>query len=389
MHFIKKILFLLAAGTSAFGWIYEPTGGKFSPDGSTIVYLSNEEDYSYNLYVVAADGSERVKFDLRGRLYGEPYFSPGGGTIAFINTDWLFLNGNIFLVDKDGTNLRQVTAYGDDATEITNEPRRLGVLDRGLAFSPDGGRILYSSAEFGTADIFAINADGTEKTRLTEFADYDETAPVFLPGGDTVLFSAKDKGGGGGVWVMNADGSGVKRLSEEDAELVAFSGAGATVAYSECRRDDRGVPDYSTYVAAIDGSTRVKVADEAVGLAFSPDGKRYVYELGGVLYVGGVESEPTVLTANWDYILSPRFFPDGNRIAFLGRREGAPVNIWAVEADGTGLTNVTRRPDVGVGDFLVSPRGDVILYHGGDEEVDYFVVDVESSGCTQLTHGPW
>ncbi len=74
----------------------------------------------------------------------------------------------------------------------------------------------------------------------------------------------------------------------------------------------------------------------------------------------------------------------------MGRREGFPVNIWTVDADGAGLTNVTGRPDVGLGDFTISPRGDVILYHGGDgdSEVDYFVVDVASSRSARLTRGP-
>jgi len=391
-------LFVVAAANS-LAWMYLPYGGKFSPDGAKIAFISNET-YGDDIYTVNADGSGKIKFALPGSLSGMPYFSPDGSKIAFINTCDFFRNGNIFLVDVDGTNLTQVTAYGDDPAEITNEGDRIGVLDVGLAFSPDGRKVLYCSAEFGTADVFAINVDGTGKTRLTDSAEYWETAPAFLPAGDMIIYTVRDNDSlfstEGEIWIMKADGSGKKRLLGPFCyELAAISPDGKRIAYGERRGRER-----ATYVAALDGSGRFKIADDEptdLDLSFSPDGKKVLYLLEGCVYV--INADGTAkknLTPGWDFAYSPAFFPDGTKIAFAGTPTGSDVGIRTMGVDGSGLTNVIGGSVVFGGDINVSPQGDRILLRGGVEGVDedsdaaeYFVIDLKNSAYAQLTRAPW
>jgi TolB protein len=389
----------LVAAANSLAWEYLPYGGKFSPDGAKIAFISNET-YGDDIYTVNADGSGKIKFALPGSLEGEPYFCPDGSKVAFINNYNFFRNGNIFLVDVDGTNLTQVTAYGDDPAEITNEGDRIGVLYTGLAFSRDGRRILYCSAEFGTADVFAINVDGTGKTRLTDSAERWETAPAFLPAGDRILYTVRDNDSlfstEGEIWIMNADGSAKKRLLGPFCyELAAVSPDGKRIAYGERRGDE-----HATYVAALDGSSRFKIADDEpadLDLSFSPDGKKVLYRLEGSVYIvnaGGTGKKN--LTAGWDFARSPAFFPDGAKIALAGAPGGSDYGIWMMGVDGSSLTQVIRGSVVCGGDIDVSPKGDRILLRGGVEGVDedsdaaeYFVVDLKSSVCTQLTRAPW
>jgi Tol biopolymer transport system component len=386
----------LVAAVKSLAWEYLPYGGKFSPDGANIAFISNET-YGDDIYTVNADGSGKIKFDLPGGLWGMPYFSPNGSKVAFINTYDFFRNGNIFLVDVDGTDLTQVTAYGDDPAEKTNEGDRIGVLDTGLAFSPDGRRILYCSAEFGSSDVFSINVDGTRKTRLTDSAEYWETAPAFLPDGDRILYTVRNNDSlfstEGEIWLMNADGSAKKRLlGPFRYELAAISPDGKRIAYGERRGDVR-----ATYVASLD--RRFKVADEGpadLDLSFSPDGTKVLYRLEGCVYI--VDADGTGkknLTPGWDFARSPAFFPDGTKIALAGAPGGSDVGIRTMGVDGSSLTNVIGGSVICGSDIAVSPQGDRILLRGGVEGEDeysdaaeYFVIDLKSAIYTQLTRAP-
>src|SRR5688572_16120542 len=85
----------------------------------------------------------------------------------------------------------------------------------------------------------------------------------------------------------------------------------------------------------------------------SPDGKTLLFDLLGDLYTvprgGGTASR---LTSGMAIDLQPVFSPDGNKILFLSDRSGN-MNLWVINADGTGLTAVTKdRGDA----YLVNPE---------------------------------
>jgi Tol biopolymer transport system component len=407
---ILVTLTLVAAANALATW-YMVGAGTFSADGSKVAYLSNDvyqgSTVSFVIYTVNADGSAKVRFDLKEGVWGAPHFSPDGKKVAFI-TDDEFLNGNIFLADVDGENLRRLTNYGDDPYEKEYEPevKRTGVLDEGLTFSPDGRRILYCSAEFGSSDIFAINIDGTGKTRLTAFAGYDESGPVFLPGGEEMLFTATGSGEEAGIWIMNADGTGKRRLyCGEDVKLVAVSPDGKKRAYEKHLGLDLDYRSYRfiTYVADLEGSSRFKLAEmgysgegpaEGVDLEFSPDGKKVLYCLDDVVYVVNADgSARKNLTPAWDYVESAAFFAEGAKIVFVGRRYPYPdrTNFWTMDADGSHLELFKATEGMYVSDVVVSPTGDRFIFNGdyedyeGDAPVDYFVVNADGSGLTRLS----
>jgi len=400
MKYAKILVTLLAlAAANSLAAHYITRGGTFSPDGSKVAYLSNDVYHGgtvgFAIYTVNADGSARVRFDLKGDVWGAPYFSPDGSKIAFINDDEYYPNEHIFLVDVDGSNLTMVTAYGDDPFEHDdNAVGRTGVLGEGLAFSPDGRKIFYVSEELGSEDIFVINVDGTGKTQLTAFADCDESAPVFLPGGDEILFTVHGSWEKAGIWIMNADGSGKRRLSvAEDVELVTLSPDGKKRAYA-----GRYAEEYATYVANLDGSSRFKVADAEprdLDLSFSPDGKKVLYRLGGRVYVVNADgSGRKPLTPAWDYVSCPTFFARGAKIAFVGRKQSGfflRSNIYTADADGSNLELFKVRERMHIRDLVVSPTGDRFLFRSLHEELpadgegDYFAVNADGSGLVQLS----
>ncbi len=180
----------------------------FSPDGRTIVFSRGPYPTEYNLYKVNVDGSdfgpvfqservssrpswspdaERIAFNYGphsirtvrpdgGGLTAvgpgrEPDWSPGGDQLAFVLDEGVG-ESEIYKMDADGTDVVQLT-----------RPQRLPERYIGAwspAFSPGGGKIVFSDGRDGDSEIFMINADGTNEIKLTQNRAHDGT-PSWQP----------------------------------------------------------------------------------------------------------------------------------------------------------------------------------------------------------------
>lgn len=110
----------------------------------------------------------------------DPQFSPDGREIAFVvSTSDLkagTTNSDIFLIDSDGQNLRQLT----NSPAVDNHPR----------WSRDGKTMYFVSARQGGNQLWALPLDGGEPRQLTTFS-FGTANPVVTPDGRKVVFSAK------------------------------------------------------------------------------------------------------------------------------------------------------------------------------------------------------
>ena len=164
------------------------------------------------------------------------------------------------------------------------------------------GKIAFESDRAGNYDdIYLMNADGSGVTRLTHNLAWDGS-PAWSPDGSKIAFT-RWATGPEDIYVMNADGGGVTRLtrylgSDEDP---AWSPDGSKIAFTS-NRNDKG-------------------------------DNIYVMNAAG----GGV----TRLTEGWDYDSHPSWSPDGSKIAFESDRTGYG-DIYVMNADGTGVTRLTR-----------------------------------------------
>jgi Tol biopolymer transport system component len=212
----------------------------------------------------------------------DPTLSPYGTRIAYRHQTDDDRTTDIYIVDIDGTDARNLS--GDD-----------GMPDWGPAWSPDGGWIAWNTAaraDFGF-DLGLMRPDGSGRTEIKPgvFVEY----PAWSPDGRQITFMSQvsDAGQQYDVFVMNADGSNVIRLTDAPGEdgWPTWSPDGKTIAFSSNRDDcsrssapdclstgDIG-PYYTLYLMGPDGSDQRRVSTLFAQIAdWSPDGRYLVFE---------------------------------------------------------------------------------------------------------------
>lgn len=152
-----------------------------SPDGTHIAFVGLRDAQHTELYVARADGSEirRLTNDLFSDLY--PVWSPDGSRIVFNSTR----NGglNIFSIRPDGTELVQLT-WANPTEPLPGS----GHAAAKPSWSPDGRRLVYSVALSGRSTLWIMDANGSEKRRLTSPVNADDFEPSWSPDGRTIVF---------------------------------------------------------------------------------------------------------------------------------------------------------------------------------------------------------
>lgn len=283
---------------------YSDTDPAWSPDGKYIAFSSNR-DGDYDIYIMEADGSNLFNATadpsplLTSILYmikksGDrwPSWSPDGSKIVFSSAqDNIMMQSielNIFSMKVEGTEVINLT----DTLDVD------GIPD----WAPDGNQIVFVSDRDPDTNIYLMDSDGTNVIQLTDI-ECDNDFPKWSPDGNRIAFES-NRDGNHDIYLMNNDGSEIIRLTSESSEdqQPSWSPRGDQIAFSSDRDGD-----YEIYIMDADGSNITQVTNNEIN------------------------------------DLDPAWSPDGNKIAFRSNLdEGWRINI--IDVDGSNLLQLTGGP---------------------------------------------
>ena len=278
------------------------------------------------------------EFDLFGQpedfseyfAIGSPAWSPNERRIAFsagVGSGEMFINIGIFILEAGSSEINRIV------------PDRAAVetLLRSLAEK-------YGWTEERTNEILELDLG---------IAPWSFN-PVWSPDGEKVIFLFGFGDSLGDIWVINADGSGLVSMGSGEVQH--------------------------------DGS-----------YSWSPDSQQIIFTTGTynkfnhIVRVNADGSELTRLTSEDAHYESASWSPDGQKIVFVvspektsGIREFA--NIYIMNADGSGLINLTSGLEIGAIKPKWTPDGQQILFNSID--YDYYAVNIDGANLTSTTRDP-
>lgn len=165
------------------------------------------------------------------------------------------------------------------------------------------GRIVFQSQRTCNNNIYVMDADGSQQTRLTSYcANQADRTPAGSPDGSAIAFERD-----GDLYLMGADGSNVHEIVH----------AGLTPSWSP--DSTRIVFDHRPGVSVVnrDGGSMTHLTAQGINPVWSPDGTTIAFDIGGEIYVTGLSPGTTrQLTSLGGGAADPSWSPDGNSIVF-------------------------------------------------------------------------
>ena len=242
------------------------------------------------IYIADYDGANPIKVTNTRTLNITPTWSPDNQAIAY--TSYRPSGGMGTFQDIIVSHIR----IGKRETPADGNPRKQNYLP---IWSPDGTRIAFTSNRDGNPEIYVMNKDGSGVRRMTNSPGID-VSPTWSPTGGQLAW-VSDRTGTARIYIMNADGTGQRVLINEEC----FRPTWASGKFNEIAYAGRSGPGYDIKVYSFaDGASR-RITD-------------------------GIGSNE-----------SPAFSPNGRHIAFTSTRNGK-VQVYTIARDGNDLRQVTR-----------------------------------------------
>jgi Tol biopolymer transport system component len=299
-----------------------------SPTTSDIVFVSDRTGNN-DVFTMKRDGSGQTNLthadgdDLGGR------WSPDGAKIAFEGS------GDIRVMNADGSGQTNLTQLAGGA-----QP----------AWSPDGRRIAFKSARNGNFQIFVMNADGSGQTSLTNNQNGNDD-PEWSPDGRRIAFGQAPR-----IWVMNSDGSAQSPMTSPVQNEVDFgaqwSPDGSKIAFIRRAVDQLEDQVMNLWVMNADGSGSKALTNYPLGpgpdvningYSWSPDSRKLTFAVRTDIHVIGADGTGEVNLTNGSPLgaVQPCWSPDGSQILFYAVAGNAP-DVFVMNADGSHPTNLTN-----------------------------------------------
>lgn len=259
----------------------------WSPDGTRLLFTRygdlGTDHESHRLFTVSSDGTGLTPLspDVSGHdgfvdgADNTGVFSPDGSRIAFkyehghvasggthgipVGSDQLEFS-DIVVMDADGGNRHQVTNYATYSGD-----------SGGVAWSPDGTKLVYARFNSGAADppnglaLFIIDVDGSNQRQLTPWDLGAGGTPDWSPATDLIVFRAvvNEESGVGNFFTIHPDGTALTQITDFTSTVIShkvgFSPDGLWIVFA--KRGTNGAID--VFIAKADGSSVRPVTNTA------------------------------------------------------------------------------------------------------------------------------
>lgn len=192
----------------------------WSPDGQKLAVLGYVSESTWSIYVFNADGTSLVRLTTADGVWdGDPAWSPDGSQIVFTRIyPAQNYRAEIWVMDADGSDQSWAGTEGGSAR-----------------WSPDGTRLIYHAMKGDNYEIYSCNTDGTDEQQLTSTPE-GELTPAWAPDGSQIAMTVVTAGPGGFVhqiYVMDSDGSNRRALTDEQTggAYPRWSPDGSSIAF--------------------------------------------------------------------------------------------------------------------------------------------------------------
>jgi TolB protein len=309
------------------GYLFDVTAA--SPSAAQVIgknYLASSVDEAG-----ARQIAHQFAADIIALFGGESLF---GTHIYFVSTRTG--NKEIWVMDPDGKNQRQLTRYNS----ITIQP----------TVSPDGAKIAFTSYYRGNPGIFVFSVDPVRDLRFYNQRASVNSSPAFTPDGKQIIYSSS-AGGCCRIFLANLDGSEfrpVTTLRSIDTEPKVNPKTGSQIIFVSGRSGPQQI-----YKMNLDGSDLIRLTDgtgEASNPAWHPNGQLMAFSWTrgfaagkfNVFVMDVASHQYNQLTHDEGRNENPTWAPDGRHIVFASTRSGRS-QIYTMLADGTQVTPLTTQ----------------------------------------------
>lgn len=279
----------------------------------------------------------------------------------------------VFVTNRDGDNeIARMNADGSGFQVLTSNSWD----DRQAVRSADGALVAWVATPSGTPEIDVMGVDGSDPHSVSQG---DGSNPVWSPLGETLAFGTS-RDATPQVYAVEASGSGLRNLTQDPAtsssnpywspdgtKIVFVRDGGISTMNQDGTaqmeiRDTGGVPKWSpaglhiaflhsglALTTPLGGGEQSLSSDNRVDdFDWAPDSSQLVFELrlaisGADIFTVALDNPTPVPLTTSGTEFTPRWSPDGSRIAFSSRRDGN-FEIYVMSADGSSPMNLTNDP---------------------------------------------
>ncbi|MFQ5769915.1 MAG: FlgD immunoglobulin-like domain containing protein, partial [bacterium] len=266
-------------------------------------------------------------------------------------------------------------------------------------WSPDGSQLVFASNRGSSYGLWMMDADGTGLHQLVDDQTLDEAKPHWV--GNRIVFNGT-KGNESHIYIINNDGTGLRRVSHvNNVNAPKLSPDALKIAF-----DSAGEFDYTgwhqPWVVNVDGTglTHLRNSGHGMWVVWAHDANHIAYALGSnhdqphdIYVIEANGSNETTIAANLLYNTQLAYSPNGNKVVYLSGTT-SDRNISVMNWDGSGKTQLTSDPSdeyfaaslYYVIDEIWSPDNSKIVFTSEKNgNADIFTIGVDGSDLTQWT----